>query len=531
MQKAADEQKMQIAEAFRKVKAKVVIFEDEIRNQTELMDKNKTQISAARDKMNETVDDCIRLLTEHRAIMNAKFDEINQAHQKAYATHLENFQLAVGHLESVLEQGKNILERNINAEILQAKPVIIGRCENLLKAKKPKTYKPPHVTYVVEQEVEILDRVVVSQTDTALSSVEHLLGVGVEQTETYFFIVTRDSEGRQNYNEDDHIKCDIFTSSRESLETEIDDEENGRYTVFYTPDRIGTYEVVIEVNGQPLDNSPWSAQPLDYSPWSVKVIHEYHFQFKVGSSGNRPGQFNGPYDIAISEETGTIAVSDYENKRIQLFDSNGHYLRQIRLRASCTSVDFTKSGHIIAVTPGDVHKISLFSEEGQFVKHIDSKHLKFPCHISTDDDDDITVCDQESNEVVVISSDGTELVTRIAASEHDQSIKCAIYHEQTACFFVSDSKADLVNVFDEDGNFLNEIGGERLLNPTGLAIDKFNNLIVCDTGNQRLKVFTTEGDFLSETEKCFHTPYFIAVSNEGKVLVTDYEKNCVFLFQ
>ena len=524
MQKAADEQKMQIDEALKKVKAEVVILENEMKNQTELMNKNKTQISAAREKMNETVDDCIRLLTEHKASMNAKFDEINQAHQKAHATHLENFQLAVAQLKSSLEQGENILERNINAEILQTKPVIIGRCEDLLNAKKPEIYKPPRVHYVIEQKLDISDRVVVSHTDPSSTLVNGLCEKVEEQNETYFFIITRDSEERQCYNEVDCIKCDIRTSTGDSFETadlKIEDNEAGCYMVEYTPPHTGLYEVKIEVNGQPLDGSPWSVQVIP---------HQYQLKFSFGSNGSGPGQFNGPYDIAVDKKTGTVAVSDYGNKRIQLFDITGRYLREIGLRANCSSLDFTKSGHIIAVTPGDVHKISLFSEEGQFVKHIDSEHLKFPFHISTDDEDYITICDQESNEVIAISPDGTGLVTRIAASEHDQSIMCAIYHEETACFFVSDSKADCVNVFDENGNFLYDIGRGSLLYPVGLAIDKFNNLIVCDTGNQRLKVFTTEGDFLSETEQCFHAPYFVAVSKDGNVLVTDYEKNCVYRF-
>ena len=524
MQKAADEQKMQIDEALKKVKAEVVIFENEMKNQTELMNKNKTQISAAREKMNETVDDCIRLLTEHKASMNAKFDEINQAHQKAHATHLENFQLAVAQLKSSLEQGENILERNINAEILQTKPVIIGRCEDLLNAKKPEIYKPPRVHYAVEQKLDISDRVVVSHTDPSSTLVKYWQKKVEEKKKTYFFIVTRDSEERLCYNEDDCIKCDIRTSTGDSFETvdlKIEDNKHGRYIVRYTPPHTGLYEVKIEVNGQPLDGSPWSVQVIP---------HQYRLEFSFGSNGSGPGQFNGPYDIAVDKKTGTVAVSDYGNKRIQLFDSDGRYLREIGLRASCSSLDFTKSGHIIAVTPGDVHKISLFSEEGQFVKHIDSEHLKFPFHISTDDYDDITVCDQESNEVIVISSDGTGLVTRIAASEHDQSMMYAIYHEETYCYFVSDSKTDCVKVFDAEGNFLYDIGRGRLSYPVGLAIDKCNNLIVCDTGNERLVIFTTEGDYLTETEQCFHTSHFVAVSEDGDVLVTDYEKNCVYLF-
>ena len=526
MQKAADEQKMQIDEALKKVKAEVVILENEMKDQTELMNKNKTQISAAREKMNETVDDCIRLLTEHKASMNAKFDDINQAHQKAHATHLENFQLAVAQLKSSLEQGENILERNINAEILQTKPVIIGRCEDLLNAKKPEIYKPPRVHYTVEQKLDILDRVVVSHTDPSSTLVKRFCQKKVEeQNMTYFFIITRNSEKRLCYNEDDCIKCDIRTSTGDSFETvdlKIEDNKHGRYKVRYTPPHTGLYELKIEVNGQPLEGSPWSVQVIP---------HQYRLEFSFGSNGSGPGQFNGPYDIAVDKKTGTVAVSDYGNKRIQLFDITGRYLREIGLRANCSSLDFTKSGHIIAVTPGDVHKISLFSEEGQFVKHIDSEHLKFPFHISTDDEDYITICDQESNEVIAISPDGTELETRIAASEHDQSMMYAIYDEETNCYFVSDSKTDCVKVFDVEGNFLYDIGRGRLSYPVGLAIAKCNNrLIVCDTGNQRLVIFTTKGDYLTETRRCFHTPYFVAVSEDGDVLVTDYEKNCVYLF-
>ena len=524
MQKAADEQKMQIAEALKKVKAEVVIFENEMKDQTELMNKNKTQISAAREKMNETVDDCIRLLTEHKASMNAKFDEINQAHQKAHATHLENFQLAVAQLKSSLEQGENILERNINAEILQTKPVIIGRCEDLLNAKKPEIYKPPRVHCAVEQKLDISDRVVVSHTDPSSTLVERWQEKVEEQKKTHFFIITMDSEQRLYYNEDDCIKCDIRTLTGDSFETvhlKIEDNKHGRYIVEYTPPHTGLYEVKIEVNGQPLDGSTWSVQVIP---------HQYQLKFSFGSNGSGPGQFNGPYDIAVDKKTGTVAVSDYGNKRIQLFDITGRYLREIGLRANCSSLDFTKSGHIIAVTPGDVHKISLLSKQGQFVEHIDSEHLKFPFHVSIDDKEYITICDHENNEVIVIRPDRTESVTSITASKHDRLVMCAIHHEQTARFFVSYSKADCVNVFDVKGNFLYDIGRGSLFYPVGLAIDKFNNLIVCDTGNQRLVIFTTEGDFLSETEKCFHTPHFVAISKVGNLLVTDYEKNCVCLF-
>ena len=135
----------------------------------------------------------------------------------------------------------------------------------------------------------------------------------------------------------------IRTSTGDSFETadlKIEDNEDGCYMVEYTP-HTGLYEVKIEVNGQPLDGSTWSVQVIP---------HQYQLKFSFGSNGSGPGQFNGPYDIAVDKKTGTIAVSDHENKRIQLFDSDGRYLREIGLRASCSSLDFINSGHIIAVT-------------------------------------------------------------------------------------------------------------------------------------------------------------------------------------
>ena len=61
---------------------------------------------------------------------------------------------------------------------------------------------PSHVNYVV-----------VSQTNASLSSAEGLLREAKEQIETNFVVFTRDSFGRQCYNEDDHVimcKCVTF---------------------------------------------------------------------------------------------------------------------------------------------------------------------------------------------------------------------------------------------------------------------------------------------------------------------------------
>jgi len=105
----------------------------------------------------------------------------------------------------------------------------------------------------------------------------------------------------------------------------------------------------------------------------------------------------------------------------------------------------------------------------------------------------------------------------------------AIHHQDK--FFVSYDKEHCVSVFNDDGAFLYDIGthgdtDEKLNTPLGLAIDKFNNLIVCDSNSGRLQVFTLEGSYVS-TITGFQAPQFVAVSEDGHMYVADNGMECV----
>ena len=49
-----------------------------------------------------------------------------------------------------------------------------------------------------------------------------------------------------------------------------------------------------------------------------------------GTPGNKPGEFNTPHSIA-ADAKGNIYVADRGNRRIQVFDSNGTFLREIKI--------------------------------------------------------------------------------------------------------------------------------------------------------------------------------------------------------
>jgi len=136
-QKAAQEQWMQMEDAMAKVKAQMVICENQIQKQVNLMDKNKNEVLFAENKVTELIRD----LREHERTMKATLHEIYEAQQKHQATQLENFELVVTQMKSCAKRGEGVLERNISA--LQTNQAIIGRCEELLKERKPEICKPP----------------------------------------------------------------------------------------------------------------------------------------------------------------------------------------------------------------------------------------------------------------------------------------------------------------------------------------------------------------------------------------------------
>ena len=298
IQQAADKEKLQMADVLENVEAEIVFYEKEMKKAADLIHKSEREITAAQRKMTESVDNRIRELMAYKTSMNAKLDEISQAQKQAYQTETGKFQVSVNQMKTFVEQGKDILQRSINAEILETNQLIIGRGEELLNARKPDIYKPPHVHYM--RLVDNQSDVIVSPTDPSNSVVEGSR-VLEAKTESSFTIVTRDSDGIQCYHRDDHIKAEVQTPAGQKLATNVQDSKDGKYTVTYTTDRVGQYKVGIEVNGQPLTGSQWSVQVVPQKAGFSDIL-------KI------PGQlYRGKKTIKTKRKTGAIAMAELNN--------------------------------------------------------------------------------------------------------------------------------------------------------------------------------------------------------------------------
>ena len=544
VQQAAEEHKMQMMDVMEKVKEKVSACNMEMKKENELFEKFKEEILAAQSKVTATVEELVTVLREHETAMITKLHDIYETLQKQHAIQQKNFELFTVQLKSSVEYGEAILQRNIAAEISQAKLAIIGRCKELLNADKVVIQKFPYVDYVTNEEnlqnvrCSVLGQVVCSCTDPRRSLAEgnglHAAEVG---RETKFTVETKDSEEKLCYCKDDRVAVSIQSPTKGELEKTIEDSKDGKYTVKYRAESVGQLDVVITVNGEPLPCCPLRVQATP---------HQYQTVFTFGSRGNGQGQFNWPVGIAVSEKTGNIAVADHNNKRIQIFSSEGKFITKFGQEGPGAerlgkpwSVAFSRSGDVIvchesAFPPGE---IAVFAESGQFIKHITNKHVEDPSRVSVGRDGHLIVCDFGDETINVLFPDGTELFQSFSAPDGDESPWFAVCHQEK--FFASYRWAHCVKVFNKEGVFLYNIGSKgsgdgQFSGPVGLAVDSFGRLIVCDCDNNRLQVFTLDGKFVTKIKPQrtgLGWPRSVAVSNDGRLFVTDEWKHCVHVFQ
>ena len=512
--KAALEQKMKLTEAVAKLKAQILLYENEIKKQTELKDKNVTDIMNAEKKMTDSVEEWIRDLREHEKKMKEKFREIYEAEQKQHETRLENLELITTQLKSCVERGQGVLERNISAEILETNHTILQRGDELRNARKSDRYKLPYLNYFVKKKFAILDQILITKTDSSMClAVFDDSEIGRESN---VVVVTSDSEGLQCYQLDDQIEVDILTTEGDHLKTELKDSNDGKYTVTYTPQCVGRHSVVIEVNGQPLTGSPFLVQSGQ---------RDYQFSFYFETTGQKIKEISFISDIAMSDRTGTIAVADAGNKRIQLFSSEGKFLTQVKLDNEPSSVAFTDCGDLLTLVSQKNDKLCLFSAEGQLLKHINDKHVKKAEHLSIASDGRLIITDETNKEVKVLSPDGNDQLVSMTAPNCDKHPKCTVFHQNK--FYVSYPWDHCIKVFDKTGVYLHDIGSKgsndgQLNYPVGLVIDKCNQLIVCDVGYRRLQFFTLSGKFLRELKGeylNYNSPWYAAVNNNGNLTI------------
>lgn len=238
-------------------------------------------------------------------------------------------------------------------------------------------------------------------------------------------------------------------------------------------------------------------------------------------------------DVAADRD-GNIIVADRDNQTVKMFSGDGS-LRMVTAKKAFKApnrVAVLCKSRRIAVKDGRFLRLVSFS--GEVVGSL-GELLKQPVAVAESDEGEVLVTEWMGGEVVVFDSGGKRVRSFPCDCEAPGYVACS----PNGNIIVTDWKRHIVKVFDRRGKVRWEYGehgsGEgQLDHPYGVCTDQWNNIIVCDTWNNRIHLLSPEGVYvrtlLTKTDG-IEWPQAIAVDGTTGQLVIAEQYGTVKFFQ
>ena len=454
-------------------------------------------------------------------------------------------------LESSLNEADKLLKRSTTAEIVQLKkslPTIFQGCNQT----EPIVYDSSSQEALIFVENQKMHDVVnmeeigflkeANRTKPIESLVEgEGLKEGTVARKAQFNLITRNEERKQCYDEKDRVTIEIKDEQERECVTEvqIDNNENGIYKVTYYPRVHGTLKLLVKVNGEHISCSPFT---VILKPFQVKPVLSF------GKEGSGDGMFTFPHGVAVSDGD-EIVVADSNNHRVQVFDSNGTFLRSFGHKGENAGelsypngIAIDNDKKVFIADMGN-HRVKIFSWEGRYLGSFGGKgsldsQLLSPWGLSLDSTGNIIVADR-GNKLIKIFTPGGRFVMKIGGqgslSDPVHCVQCGEY------FIVSDQEEHCIKVFNRAGHFQYKFGkkgeGDGEFNsPRFLSMTQSKHLLVCDGVNNRVQVFELDGTFVGKFglkgSKLGELigPLSPAVLSNGQIAVSDTLNHRIQLF-
>ena len=454
--------------------------------------------------------------------------------------------------ESSLEEADKLLKRSTSAEVVELKKSLQTIFQGLNQTE-PIVHDPSSLqTFVFVENQKMHD--VVNQEDIGFlkepsqtKASESLaegdgLKEGIVARKAQFNLITKNAERKQCYDEGDRVTVEIKDEQERECVTQvkIDDIKTGIYKITYFPIVQGTFKLLVKVNGEHISCSPFT---VILKPFHVKPVLSF------GLAGSVEEMFKFPYGVAVSDRD-EILVADSNNHRVQVFDSNGTFLRFFGHKGenagelrNPTGIAIDKGRNIFISEWGN-HRVQIFSWEGRHLGsfgckgNLDSQLFK-PWGISLDSTGNIIVADAGNKLIKIFTPDGRFVMKIGGQGSFIFPVHCVQCGEY---LIVSDQDEHCIRVFNSEGHFQYKFGkkgsGDGEFNcPWFLSVTQSNHLLVCDGDNHRIQVFELDGKFVGKFGTNgtklgeFNDPFSTAVQSNGQIVVCDKINHRVQIFQ
>eukprot|EP00058_Branchiostoma_floridae_P002433 XP_002587921.1 hypothetical protein BRAFLDRAFT_87309 [Branchiostoma floridae] len=251
-----------------------------------------------------------------------------------------------------------------------------------------------------------------------------------------------------------------------------------------------------------------------------------------GGKGSKRGKFYYPRGVVVSPGN-VIFVTDRYNRRVQVHSTDGVYLRHFSTVVPGTGdkdmsphdVCMDGNGTLWVVGRGwSADHVVQYSTDGTVMARFDQKKISYFRGIAVNmRTNHILVTDADQGAVHVFRPDGS-LVRTVQHPEGKMIHQRYVTVNGEGNILVTDWGTHCAYVYDESGKFLFQFGGlgsgeGQLSGPYGICTDSSGHILVADSGNGRIQIFTRHGEFVRTVRTGFQ-PECLAVGPEAQLVVT-----------
>ena len=455
-------------------------------------------------------------------------------------------------IKSSLEEADKLLKRNTTTEVVQLKKTLQTIFQRVDETEPFVHDRSSLKAFVFVENQKMLDVVNGEEigflkeryrrkAKESLAKGEGLIE-GTVARKAQFNLITRNAERKQGYDQKDRVTVEFKDEQEQESVTEvrIDDNKDGIYKISYFPRVQGTIKLLVKVNGEHIHGSPFA---VIVKPFQVKSV------LCIGKKGCGEGLLNEPMGVAVTAKD-EVVVADNQNHRVQVFDSNGTFLRSFGHKGENdgefkypTGIAINKDRQIF-VADSDNHRIQILSWEGRHLNSFGDKgslgsQLSDPWGLSLDSTGNIVVADAGNKQIKIFTPDGRFVMKIGKRRSLDKPVHCVQCGEY---FIVSDEGEHCIKVFNREGHFQYKFGkkgeGDGEFNyPRFLSVTQSKHLLVCDQGNRRIQVFELDGKFVGKFGTNgsklgqFKEPFSVAVLSNDQIVVCDKTNNRIQIFQ
>ena len=491
--------------------------------------------------------------------INAKMQNVIDAMENQTKKSLERLKAKRGEIqhqinviESALEEADKLLKRSTTAEVVQLKKTLQTIFHGVDEAEPIVHDRSSLQVFVFVENQKMLDvfngeEIGFLEKGSRTKAKESLakgegLKEGTAARKARFNLITRNVERKQWYDEQDRVTVEIKDEQERECVTElrIDDNKDGIYNICYFPRVQGTIKLLVKVNGEHIHGCPFA---VIVKPFQVKPA----LSFGKKSSGE--GLLYKPMGVAVTAE-GEVVVADNQNHRVQVFDSNGTFLRCFGHRGenagefkNPTGIATDKDRNIL-VSEYHNHRVQILSWEGKHLGSFGGKgsldsQLLCPWGLSLDSTGNVIVADSGNRLIKIFTPDGKFVMKIGGPGSFNFPVHCVHCRDY---FIVSDGNENCIKVFNREGHFQYKFGkqgeGDGEFNyPRFLSVTQSKHLLVCDMGNHRIQVFELDGKFVGKFGTKgnnlgeFNEPFSVAVLSNDQIVVSEYNNNRIQIFE